>query len=176
MEKPISFFHDMVKAILKGRKIQTRRPIKPPEEAAGFFIISAKNGSGKWPIAHDEHEQMFNDYMNCPYGQLGDILWVRETWRKVNGKYYYYLDNWNQSLTPTWQSNYSMPREAARIILKVRNVRVERLQDISEEDAIYEGFDGTSHFLKAWDSIYLNTKYIRSNNPWVWVVEFEVCN
>ena len=121
--------------------------------------------------------------------QVGDILWVRETWSKdENGEYVYrtnYGTTEDDSFPPSmfkWKPSIHMPREAARIFLKVTNVRVERLQDITEEEAIKEGAkaygpnncSGTSAriaFAEIWDKTA--TEHEWRTNPWVWVIEFE---
>ena len=121
--------------------------------------------------------------------QVGDILWVRETWGKdENGEYVYrtnYGTTEDDSFPPSmfkWKPSIHMPKEAARIFLKVTNIRVERLQDISEEEAIKEGAkaygpnncSGTSTriaFAEIWDKT--TTEHEWRTNPWVWVIEFE---
>ena len=134
----------------------------------------------------------------CPFGKVGDRLWVRETWKTDH-----IWDDVKPSLIPSDQSvfytaddsfsgivafdwgktrpNIFMPRWACRLVLEITDVRVERLQDISEEDAFAEGifnagvgacpeFDLTKQFQELWNSIYNNW----NSNPWVWVVEFKV--
>ncbi len=153
-EHPIIFSTEMVKAILDGRKTQTRRIIKPqplkyfPEGAASnnkpphhiwwSFIYPTKHGS-------DTHI-----YTKCPYGQVGDRLWVRETLIEyevddIQTRAYYEANlkpagshwQWRRGKLP----GMFMPRWAARIFLEITNIRVERVQDISEEDAKVEGCD-----------------------------------
>jgi len=192
MEKPIIFSTPMVKAILEGRKTQTRRVIKingyaitSPEESLelceeGAIYYSINSMSG---------------YYKPPY-QVGDILWVRETcyyetfYREPGeGTWVYKADNPDYPTIPgKWTPSIYMPREAARIFLRVKNVRVERLQDITEEDAIAEGvllnygasderfcrFQSYRDAFKAlWDDLNKKRGYGWDINLWVWVIEFE---
>ena len=183
--KPILFSTPMVQAILDGRKTQTRRvikingcPITSPKESLeltkeGLIYHSFCSMSGYYKLLY----------------QPGDILWVRETWSKdENGEYVYrtnYGTTEDDSFPPSmfkWKPSIHMPREAARIFLKVTNVRVERLQDITEDEAIKEGAkaygqnncSGTSAriaFAEIWDKT--TTEYEWRTNPWAWVIEFE---
>lgn len=170
-EKPILFNTKMVRAILAGRKVVTRRLVKP--RCPGGKIIDVRP----------------------PY-QAGDILYVRETWRKYHGKYYYKADgcpDYDNYITnklpcaPKWHPSIHMPKEAARIWLKVTDVRAERLQDMTAEDSLKEGvrlslkgiFNGEmllSPFKEVWNCTIkkqdLNL-YGWDANPWVWVIEFE---
>ena len=180
----------MVRAILDGRKTQTRRAIKPQPSSGVRKSVFVKSG------IEDGHGREIK-----PKYQPGDILWVRETWSKdENGEYVYrtnYGTTEDDSFPPSmfkWKPSIHMPREAARIFLKVTNVRVERLQDITEEDAIAEGVKdpyeyqspeyyeqpnlrgfeiNKSAFAGCWDSIYSKRGYGWESNPWVWVVAFE---
>lgn len=212
--KPILFNTDMVKAILEGRKTQTRRVIKPQpkcygpnlahkhEEGLTDVFLSAEKGylqcrrCGHYPIYSAENSVVAHHW-KPPY-KVGDILWVRETWCELGEyddgvkpetvKYYYYAsyeelpqgdfyyeDEETPRSFPKWRPSIHMPREAARIFLKVTDVRVERLQDITEYEAILEGIK-PSHspgfeFMQLWDEIYGDGNW--HSNPWVWVVEFE---
>jgi hypothetical protein len=207
--RPIIFSAPMVRAILDGRKTQTRRvarPVRHPDlgniYTPGALVL--------------EHEPRHVIERACPYGKPGDRLWVRETWQ-----YYDWneegepcirfsadnsttwpepgLDAWEDKLVDVWADlsrteNYSidnrasdrrwrpsihMPRWASRITLEVTGVRVERLQDISDHDALAEGADQIGdcdgacvagfrrrleyiHGPESWDA-----------NPWVWVIEFK---
>ena len=186
--KPILFNAEMVRAILDGRKSCTRRIVKP-QQLIGMLPDKCKNGA--------------------PY-QIGDILYVRETWcmygklddfdHVIDGteKYYYLADGANPTPyncflvqrngydeykdTPVWHPSIHMPKEAARIWLKVTDVRVERLQEMTDDDAEAEGcFDYTSTalgFPDVWNSTIKNSgldRYGWNANPWVWVIEFEQC-
>lgn len=120
--KPILFNTEMVRAILDGRKTCTRRTLKHP------FIVHP-NGYITKPRGNENL---------CPYDspyQRGDILYVRETWKNAPNGYYYY-ENWQRddiADVTKWKPSIHMPKEAARIWLKVTNVRVERLQDITAD-------------------------------------------
>ena len=183
--KPIIFSTPMVQAILDGRKTMTRRVIKDKDitnsfdidvDGSAYAYINPATGDSCPPTAIAKY-------------QVGDILWVRETWSKdENGEYVYrtnYGTTEDDSFPPSmfkWRPSIFMPREAARIFLLVTNVRVERLQDISEDEAIKEGAkaygpnncSGTSAriaFAEIWDKT--TTEHEWRTNPWVWVYEFE---
>jgi hypothetical protein len=208
--KPILFSTPMVQAILEGRKTQTRRvckiPIKPMEEVmcteetdpndpefSGFYLV--KNN---W-VYHTESKLAKS---LSPFGQIGDLLWVRETFRPKGhsfpiGKHFEYKATAEADGNPInepWKPSIFMPKDAARIWLKITNIKVERLNDISDEDAKNEGIklsehssenvdlwyrydDGSYTFLPQtsfrtlWESI--NGKNSWNSNPWVWVIEFE---
>ena len=155
--KPIIFSTEMVKAILDGRKTQTRRIIKPQPMLK--LYPNFENKSWHWKDCHWLEGGIgfptsgIEDY--SPY-KPGDILWVRETWCEVpyetkciksgDGflcvpKKAYKADS-KIDFTGIWKSPIHIPKEAARIFLRVVGVEVERLQDISEEDAIAEGVNG----------------------------------
>jgi hypothetical protein len=170
--KPIIFNTEMVKAILEGRKTQTRRPIKPQPINIKFINNKYKE------VGNDD---TFRFEYKQPY-KVGDILYVRETWAQDDENSYMYRANDFNQFTPKWKPSIHMPREAARLFLKVTNVRVERVQNISSNDAWEEGFECTCmrpvpqcagniiSFSKTWNSIYKNW----DDNPWVWVFDFEV--
>ena len=172
-ERPILFSGAMVRAILDGRKTQTRR------------AYTAKNG-GVWPNRNDL-PGMRQIMRNCSFGQPGDRLWVRETWAQTDGRYemvtlaYRASDDGKALLNDRWRPSIHMPRWASRILLEITAVRIERLNDISEKDAWAEGcegFDddvtggksGYSEFAELWQSI--NGTGSWDVNPWVWVIEF----
>lgn len=177
--KQILFNTENVKAILEGRKTVTRRIIKP-QPVAKLFPMPR---SPCWPehFANSEEMRVYRP----PY-QIGDALWVRETFAVVpDGSYVYrasveYPDVWKG----TWKSPYGMPREAARIFLRVTGVRVERLQEISGEDIRAEGVLGTHFkaptrgaFVDVWDRTVKPADlpaYGWEANPWVWVIAFEI--
>ena len=170
------FNTDMVRAILSGRKTQTRRICKgQPQDG-----VTSPEALGYEP----------------PY-KPGDILWVRETWnggrlfgQKGNG-YVYAADYKGQSALG-WRPSIHMPKDAARLFLRINEVRMERLQDISEDDAMAEGACGGEYldeqgnsmgiiyphedFAQIWDSTIKKADlphYGWEANPWVWVIEFE---
>jgi len=184
--KPIIFSAEMVSAILEGRKTQTRRVIKPQPA----WI----NSSGRWcwPIPKTKRHKGCCDevvtasrewweYLSSeqlPY-QSGDILWVRETWCHADTTDEIIYKSDNPSLSAKWRPSICMPRKAARLFLRVKNVRVERLQDIAEIEATHEGIikhlgiHARNDFSKLWDSIYGKRGYGWDTNPWVWVIDFE---
>jgi hypothetical protein len=193
-ERPILFNGDMVRAILEGRKTQTRRPIKNLPECA---ILDTKRDL-KFQDPH--MAEWLLKTLKCPFGQPGDRLWVRETWCRVtrlNDCYskhsnlcggvdswdYYKADEKSLPAGFNWKPSIHMPREASRIILKIDEIRVERVQDIAEDDAEAEGTParpdiacaGTSAriaFAEVWDSIYFKQGADWQKNPLVWVVKF----
>ena len=206
--KPILFNTEMVRAILDGRKTCTRRVIKPqPDEkhtfTLGFVTDSTeKKEVGCFGFGIDEYGGSIQ-YVKPPY-QPGDILYVRETWKKAPNGYYYY-ENWQRddiADVTKWKPSIHMPKKAARIWLKVTNVRVERLQEITPKDAENEGVGnlfyedigyseknyGTEvdpeygiakeQFAWLWESTIKKSdldRYGWDANPWVWVIEFERC-
>ena len=192
--KPILFNTEMVLAILDGRKSCTRRIVKPQWEECPHC-----------KYMHNEYiydELAENIYCTrCGYSlvterrspyQHGDILYVRETWCKGSygnekEKYYYKADDNN--FFCTWHPSIHMPKEAARIWLKVTDVRVERLQDITADSIRNEGLSSLAVHcgdmeiaLKEWENLWNSTirksdleRYGWEANPWVWVIEFERC-
>jgi hypothetical protein len=171
-QTPILFSTPMVQAILEGRKTQTRRVVKHELDNRG--VRSTNN------IFEDWHGKE----VKCPCGQVGDVLWVREAY----APHYFddfshgYKANWNDTAAeyvnqPKWKPSIHMPKEACRIFLKITDIRVERLQDISNSDIRAEGaaeFGCTSHrlnFQSLWQSI--NGQQSWEANPWVWVIEFD---
>lgn len=215
--KPILFCTDMVQAILDGRKTMTRRIAKRiPEETHRVEQISDNEFEAYWGGYVPDLKGFVDGstIIKSPY-QPGDILWVRETWYKnyphEYGRYWYRADGEEIDM-PTiyggtaiygkadglkWRPSIFMPRDAARIFLKVKGVRVERVQEITEDDAIAEGVGdlffeeiGYSNnpkydllmewktlereqFELLWDSINAKRGYGWDINPWVWVYEFE---
>lgn len=187
-ERPILFSGPMVRAILEGRKTQTRRVVKPQP------IGKIWNPPVDPPCLQDDSGR----FHPCPYGYAGDRLWVRETWAHVPATAYrqsegvvqtispddtdmaaVYAADWSRS-APRWRPSIHMPRWASRITLEITGVRVERLQDITTKDAVREGVSydvskpdgGPIHrFQKLWNSINKDRAPWESN-PWVWVVEF----
>lgn len=223
-ERPIVMNGAMVRAILEGRKTQTRRVVKPqppagyePHIAPDFAEGKFRNGYALWQP-------------ECPHGKPGDRLWVRETWRLdfdsgsgslgADGRYrrdaiYRVVFKAGGDDTPiewegfdddadpyiealgrddSWRPSVHMPRWASRLTLRIAGVRVERVQDISEADAIAEGIDsarlgnvgwlgtdapreaGYSYipaFRELWGSINAGRGHSWASNPWVWALTFE---
>jgi hypothetical protein len=202
--KPILFNAEMVRAILDGKKTCTRRIVKgaiPDDAMWGYTMFTPKGCVSCRGVYADEYGEKF---FRLPY-QQGDILYVRETWQflyelddneqpvEETGKYYYaatditlfntYVDeNGVKHDYVPWKPSIHMPKEAARIWLKVTDVRVERLQDMTDDDAEAEGcFDYTSTalgFPDVWDFTIKKSdldRYGWDANPWVWVIDFERC-
>lgn len=226
--KPILFNTEMVRAILDGRKTMTRRVIKSRvslNEWKFYELHDNKDGAitcnkdkmcaGFYQDEHifyiDGEKRIDAHYYLAPC-KPGDILYVRETWGYDIGGIYIYKATYKESFTDledvdavgskiTWHPSIHMPKEAARIWLKVTDVKVERLRDITTEECIKEGFEGVrcDHaalgfsgctdcmntgwleppqvgFMYAWDSTIKKKDlplYGWDANPWVWVIEFE---
>lgn len=195
-EIPILFSAPMVRAILDGRKTQTRRIVKLPRGWADKYPICdpfAMPPAVWW--WNGVHERV-GVRQECPYGQPGDRLWVREAFSAMGDKsrqaspIFYRADRATDNCG--WTPSIHMPRWASRILLEITDVRVERLQEISEADAKAEGTFGPepavvggedceigfpSHvqeFRHLWESINGEGSWIE--NPWVWVIEFKRIN
>lgn len=200
--KPILFNTEMVRAILEGRKLVTRRVVKPqPPNAHDILDFDEEDNSFDF-LCGMIADNCFIDFAytaKAPY-RPGDILYVRETWCKTDcfglQDGYVYKANDNSILEqtgfiPKWRPSIHMPREAARIFLRVESVRVERLQNVTDEQAKKEGAEewlvaSTRDWDKNPDYI-LSFRYIWNHtvkkayralygwdaNPWVWVIEFE---
>lgn len=204
--KPILFNTEMVRAILDNRKTVTRQVIKPQEKILdnpvfGFTLFTPDGHisvRGEW-IDEEGNKRYGENFIKMRY-QPGDILYVRETWQHGFGGTYLYKASAGYDLFMTadgelvsdipWRPSINMPREAARIFLRVTNVRVERLQDITAEQCVSEGLGrepldevgadfmcGMYHDL--WDSTIKPKDlaiYGWDANPWVEVIEFERIN
>ncbi|MDM4317881.1 hypothetical protein QTP15_32255 [Klebsiella oxytoca] len=219
-ERGMIFNAEMVRAILDGRKTQTRRIMKIQPEHSGFGlrrVIDSKNGSddGKyfWSLSDACGLKIRSKSFTCPFGSVGDRIWVREAFRvhsratEVATLVYKASErnSWteqtnrvpvsvcNKPATPEkWTPSLHMPRWASRLLLEITDVRVERLNAISEEDARAEGIidggclncgepepcgcanpepDATDAFAYLWQSIYGSDSW--NANPWVWVIEFK---
>lgn len=190
-ERPIIFNPEMVRAILDGRKTQTRRVIKLSHERGMVNpVIRGRNGEIS-SISCRLAPTL------CPFGQVGDQLWVRETfgtqvrrdglggtgefrvYRASNPDAVKYTTACGKSVPVKWTPSIHMPRWASRITLEITAVRVERLNSISDGDAINEGCSTADMksgdcvadvFARLWSSIYGGESC--SANPWVWVIEF----
>lgn len=219
--KPILFNTEMVRAILDGRKTCTRRLVKPqPQSRLCYTYAGSHKGCiGKWTYPNrGAHEFWGEEYKlpenikdeelskrwNPPY-HTDDILYVRETWSEgyEEGTYIYRADDkladlptFKESSKLIYHPSIHMPKEAARIWLKVTNVRVERLQEITEDGAKTEGaidnrgfihspeneYDSIhtarEHFAEIWNSTIKKSdleRYGWDASPWVWFIEFERC-
>lgn len=187
-EKPILLNTEMVRAVLDGRKMQTRRVMKVQPHAgvrnSSFVKSGIEDGHGKELV--------------CPFGEVGDRLWVRESFAAFDDDWIYpgrpqdLKDGpWPNVVFPadgvllppgTCRSSIHMPRWASRITLEITGVRVERLASISNEDARNEGYpaspapygghmDPWLWFRQLWDGIYPDQSF--KVNPWVWVIDFK---
>ena len=176
---PILMNAEMVRATLDGRKTQTRRIAKL--NAAG----RVEKGGRNW------HVEDAAAVIACPYGAVGDTLWVRETWQSegVHGHerdfpVRYRASDDDRVMGGRWRPSIFMPRWASRITLRITDVRIERLQDISNEDAAAEGWLGPDEantirnaypiawYSHLWESI--NGRGSWAENPFVWAISFEV--
>lgn len=199
--KPILFNTEMVRAILDGKKTQTRRIVKvqPPDHRENWRLVTLtcstdrddRKNIGKHRWARLEGINILDDTQDYfkPLCYEGDILWVRETWQ-INPFYEFiyratdvgfdkerFEEGWK------WKPSLFMPKEACRLFLKVTNVRVQRLQDMNMGEIIAEGVDYIekwdtddvimSKWIELWDSINLKRGFGWDTNPWVWVYEFE---
>ena len=213
-ERGIIFTGESVRAVLDDLKTQTRRVVKPQPEWNGARWVwpipkraqqlgcstTCVSGSREW------HAYMPDGC--CPYGVPGDRLWVKEAWCKPYAgdspdAYIYRADgpeymsisarkhNWGADARNQWKRSIFMPKKVARLWLEVTDVRVERVQEISEADALAEGVEPSNsdatlvapvlvrgsvvidRFVRLWDSINAKRGYPWESNPWVWVVEFE---
>ncbi|HBM2806306.1 hypothetical protein M7982_23720 [Enterobacter hormaechei subsp. xiangfangensis] len=194
IERGMIFNGEMVRAILDGRKTQTRRVMKPQPDEDGL----AKVINGPWV---DTSERIYR----CPFGVPGDRIWVRETWAEAGASapdlklyranYPAHVPTHYENVPPAedvrWTPSIHMPRWASRILLEITDVRVEQLKSISEEEArsegvaqLREGFwkhyqpgwaqhqlSARGSFATLWESIYGFGEWDR--NPWVWIIEFK---
>ena len=197
-ERPILFSGAMVRAILNGKKTQTRRVIKNQKLGYGApksfaaYEVETSNGAILFGFENDDNTWI------CPYGKVGDRLWVRETFGHngcMNCHTHYKADepNWkdkSQNPIARWYPSIHMPRWASRITLQITGIRVERLCSITNADAHHEGVDpipeyGSSSgatpsvvwnyrdpFFNLWKEIH--GKESLKINPWVWVIDFKV--
>lgn len=202
--KPILFNTEMVRAIMDERKTCTRRLVKPqPDEKhtypLGFVTDSTeKKEAGCFGFGIDEYGGSVQ-YVKPPYGYApGDILYVRETFYEDENCIFYKADNESltgyrnmsgEDISVKWHPSIHMPKEAARILLKVTDVRVERLQEITSEQICREGVEVEyPHVLNGeekryafsalWNSTIKKSDLYRYGwdaNPYVWVIEFERC-
>jgi hypothetical protein len=189
-ERPILFSAAMVRAILDGRKTQTRRVVKPRKDLSFGCLLQPNELAG---------EVNNGSYLNCVYGKPGDKFWLRETWSqhpqfadiayKADGEEFEDSDGF--TWIPKWKPSIHMPRWASRINLEITGLRVECLQNINRQDSFAEGIQNLSdgdyyefgirdlcsaqHPVRAyqllWESI--NGQGSWDKNPWVWVIEFK---
>jgi len=173
--RPVLFQTEMVRAILNDRKSITRRVIKPQP----YILIGTQ--PDEWLAKYPEL---------CPYGKAGDRLWVRECFAVEGSNIWYRADGTDHNGNveypdgfthiPKWKPSIHMPRKYSRLTLEITKVRVERVQEITEEDALKEGISeffkrglATAQFGYLWDKMH-GKKYPWASNPWVWCVSFKV--
>ena len=220
-ERPILFIAPMVQALLAGRKTQTRREIKLPRWTVAEDVIYMDEVEPVWPHALSAVSGCMAP-VECPYGKPGDRLWVREAWTSgyqdgcwgtafradmtfVQGKRahpkgpHFHAKELGDHVR--WRPSIHMPRWASRITLEITEVRVQRLQEISGDDALSEGVSVTPFWTpkevegkpfeeKWWDDFYFHQNYPQiafqrlwesingevswQANPWVWAISFKV--
>ncbi|VVE84933.1 ASCH domain-containing protein [Pandoraea sputorum] len=207
-ERPILFSAPMVRAILDGTKTQTRRIVKVQPPATTSDVFTFLHPDPREHFYAFDGDALLDWSYPCPLGEAGDRLYVRETWQHSNhplGPYddecevFYRADYLDDPLGPDlersrdgirrqWRPSIHMPRAAARTLLDVTGVRIERLNAISDADCIAEGIGLTgaaegvlltdlleslprAHFRQLWESISGPGSW--DANPWVWVIEFK---
>lgn len=202
--KPIIFRPESMEAILSGRKTQTRRLVKNLDYIQDWDPKDPSYG----PFYEDEHGINHETVERCPYGRPGDQLWIRESWRPVENEdmvdgiefkdgFFQEIENSMEAAdkwvavydrTDRWRSPLFMPRWASRLTVDVTGIRVDRVQNISEEDAKAEGVEAsetvelqgglpcyTLPYQKVWTSLHgIDNPAAWDSNPWVWVVEFSI--
>ena len=197
-ERPILMSGPMVRAVLEGRKTQTRRVILPQPNNPATFGISpiwgygVRNGRFEIHAAFNENGKRVHRFLGCPHGQPGDRLWVRETHYVWSAGY---TDGAGRDIryrapdpdSPnSWTPSIHMQRWASRLTLEITKIRVERVQDISEDDATAEGvaeyarvsmgcpgdYTAREQYEYLWDSLNRSRGYGWDVNPWVWCISF----
>lgn len=199
-EHPILFSGEMVRAILEGRKTQTRRVLNPrpflekSDKGEWWCLDRSRNGYGKTNSCWRVGGEPFWTY--CPFGDCGDRLWVRETWamnEPPSGAIYRADAEAHNGFPAKWKPSIFMPRQYSRISLEIAKIKVQRLQEISNEDARAEGVYACPHrgatcglfetgfnqcfgcaYRVLWNQINGPRGFGWDTNPWVWVIEFKV--
>lgn len=186
-EHPIILSTDMVKAILEDRKTMTRRVIKPQP-----VLVQDKTNMCSELFQWGKETDIVNAeglIYYCPYGRVGDKLWVKETWatekrldhlspselgRASDVPLWYKADSDQRSLLEKgkWRSGRFMPRWVSRILLEITEIRVDRVDQISYEDAKAEGCISISDFAILWNSLNAKRGYSFNNSDWIWVISF----
>lgn len=196
-EHPIIFNGDMVRAILRGEKAQTRRPVKPqPATGCIYSINGAHNAAlhltdAGCQVRYIPPTGRSKDHLLlCPFGQPGDRLWVRETFALGEPPYFGVAYRADEGDNPEdvggerqkWTPSIHMPRYLSRITLEITDINVERVQDITADEAIKEGvvdpIMGTyglspkTVFRDMWNDIYAERGLGWNEDPWVWAITF----
>jgi hypothetical protein len=166
----------MVRALLDGRKTQTRLGVKGNHDA--FTACHNANmggpGGGRWWDFWSPGLEYVNR-VRCPYGVQGDLLWLRESWCASGDRagFAYMADHPGDPKGLGWRPSIHMPRWASRLTLRITEVRVERLQDISKADADAECFGGDFPE-SVLPEVFPRREGGWGPNPWVWALSFEV--
>lgn len=195
-QRPIIMSVESVQAILDGRKTQTRRVVKNnPKNIFKFNCTKLIEKGLEFFGFCGEDKRVISKHIKCPYGKKGDRLWVKESFHKYeeDGEHIVYKNpkeptrvfkRFESYEVGKWNSPLFMPRSLSRLTLEITNIRVERLQDITEDDAIAEGIkpllvppDGGSQpyvegYRYLWDKLNAKRGYSWESNPFVWVIEF----
>ncbi|MNE10030.1 hypothetical protein D3C80_1027260 [compost metagenome] len=205
IERPILYSTEMVLGILDERKTKTRRTkgLEYINNAPDRWVIKPSLELGKTNYTFEDIFGLEKFVPKCPYGKVGDILWVRETWNNWGAKEvpFVYRATDLRSCGHNWKPSIHMPKKAARIWLQITDLRVEHLHDISEHDAITEGieikkdcdgdiykdYEAKTEVSDFGDTYYTNpvlsfkSLWVKINgkeswisNPWVWVIKFKV--
>ena len=223
-EHPILFRTEMVQAIIAGNKTMTRRIINPQPYWREIWGNASIAGSTKLEYEGFVYRKNLIGNIEkdtskligfCPYGRIGDNLWVRESFQVYKDKYYFKASpdeikngQWGKDTIPidypefninnySWKPSIHMPRKACRFVLPLVNIRIERLHDISGEDAVAEGVESTNEFNSKEPYLHQYKNYLDGRfdmdangsfmtlfqsihgeeiwklNPWVWVIEFK---
>lgn len=204
---PMIFNTEMVQALLNDIKGATRRPLKkqPEDSGLGYMWMPSNLHQAMIRVSNIddvecEHKRLYlKDLISeaCPYGSIGDLIYVRETFATLGHHDYQEVSPRNRSEIHEvrfkaserdaiancpdwevrgyhWRPSIHMPRWASRLTLKVTDVRIERVKDITRDQVIAEGFNDWTGFAFTWSSIYLKQGLGWDDNPYVWVIEFEV--
>ncbi|WP_048764961.1 hypothetical protein [Acinetobacter sp. 243_ASPC] len=201
--RPILFNAEMVKAILDGRKTQTRRVLRVQPPLTDKNVMPLYTMEPEPKVTEVTMHEIMDDRMpfpssisrhKCPFGKIGDQLWVREsfgtkirslggtpheslTYKADNPVEMAYYDCNGKGFPVKWKPSIHMPRWASRILLEITNIRVERLNDISVEDALAEGIAHKTmncprhEYFQLWNDVY--GEMAHESNPWVWVIQFK---
>jgi len=188
--KPILFNTEMLKAVIDGRKTQTRRVVKSDFHSRNIYNFHGDEISNRFEYTIIGHS--FPTYTTCPYGKVGDRLWVGETFCIDEDMIFFKADNTFKPYGLKWKPSIFMPRKASRITLEITDIRVERIKDTTIEDIKKEGVQSMAEKLNLdkelsgvtnghkwqwiylWDSINKKRGYGWDTNCWVWVIVFKV--
>lgn len=188
-ERPIIMGAESVTAIIKDYKTHTRRVIKPQPPVGGsiYWDVIRDGHAISWKYLDENGETL--GPLRCPYGQVGDRLWVKEKIRCVGhdsvGEFVWLYEDGttkgqqvvHEYQDSRWRSPLFMPRALSRLTLEIVSINAERLQDITNEGAAAEGIvfgcDSRDHFADYWDTINAARGYPWASNPWVWDIGFK---